>query len=206
MIFCLGSSPRYCAVTATKPSRWTLQHTCRQATSSLSMCTTLQMRASNPTANNASRPLCCLVATRTRQALASGKRCVCAGQQCVAPAFVVTRLPLLQVWLEMVPSEHIQSLRMTPSMLTLQLLVTSPSKGTPITATLMEGGTGSERAVLGVFHGTTGTTFEVTPPSPVQLWHPGAPYLYTMNVTLSAPGGDTVGTYFGMRSVSLVWV
>lgn len=167
------------------------------------MCTTLQMRASNPTASNASRPLCCLVATRTRQALASGKRCVYGGQQCIAPAFV-TRLPLLQVWLEMVPSEHIQSLRMTPSMSTLQLLVTSPSKGTSVTATLMEGGTGSERAVLGVFHGTTGTTFEVTPPSPVQLWHPGAPYLYTMNVTLSAPGGDTVGTYFGMRSVSLV--
>ena len=102
------------------------------------------------------------------------------------------------MWLEFVPKEYVHSLRITPTMTDASVVVTSTTLGTGVSITVKDGS-----SVVGTYTGKTGQPVTVSPPAP-KLWEPLNPFLYTMQVTLDS--GDSVGSYFGLREVSLVSV
>ncbi|WP_213013353.1 AbfB domain-containing protein, partial [Paractinoplanes toevensis] len=100
------------------------------------------------------------------------------------------------VWLEPTNSARITRLDTTPNVAAggLDLIVQAANaSGQSVTAQVVSGGT-----VVGTATGTVGTSFRVTVPN-ARLWSPDDPYLYDLRVTLGS--GDTVGGYFGMRSL-----
>ena len=104
------------------------------------------------------------------------------------------------VWAEFVPKNYVQHLRIEQSMTSAVVTVTAATAGSGVTIDVMDEGT-----VVGTFTGKAGSPITLKPPSPVKLWQPytqGDPFLYTMTVKLET--GDEVGSYFGLRSVSLV--
>jgi hypothetical protein len=94
------------------------------------------------------------------------------------------------VWMEPVPAAHITSLTLTPSTTSLKIKVNTVS-GTGVTARVSVPGVGS-------VSGPVSSTL-VLPVPHAHLWSPDNPYLYDLSVKLSS--GDSVGSYFGMRSV-----
>jgi len=106
------------------------------------------------------------------------------------------------VWLEPVPAAHITSLHMVPDVAkgTLRLTVQGEgAAGQTFEAVASAGGAPVSRAT-----GTIGKEIEISIPK-ARLWSPEDPFLYGLEVTLKnrAAVGDRVGSYFGMRSISI---
>ena len=109
------------------------------------------------------------------------------------------------VWLEPVPAASIASLVLTPDVSGSALRITVRGRGTAagqrFHATARKAGT-----VVGEVLGPVGTELRLPVPAP-RLWSSDDPFLYDLDVVLLGPGGseiDRVGSYFGMRTSSLV--
>jgi hypothetical protein len=100
------------------------------------------------------------------------------------------------VWLEPTNPARITRLDTTPNVAAggLDLVVQAANaNGQAVTAQVLTGGT-----VVGTATGTVGAGLRVPVPN-ARLWTPDDPFLYDLRVTLAS--GDTVGGYFGMRSL-----
>ena len=107
------------------------------------------------------------------------------------------------VWLEPVPVQHIMSLTLTPDVAAGQLRVrVTPSPGAAGTA--VEAIASSNGHLIGQVTGRAGEDLRLPVPN-AHLWSPDDPFLYDLTVRLRDAGGvaDSVGSYFGMRSVSI---
>ncbi|WNG31582.1 glycoside hydrolase family 2 [Cystobacter fuscus] len=107
------------------------------------------------------------------------------------------------VWLEPVPNVAIDDLVTTPDLQTSTLSVearsASASPDASVTAVALDA-TGNE---VGRITGKANTRLSLPVPQP-KLWTPDTPYLYKLDVTLTeGQSTDTVGSYFGMRSVAI---
>ncbi|MFE5369514.1 PA14 domain-containing protein [Streptomyces mirabilis] len=100
------------------------------------------------------------------------------------------------VWMEPVAPDHVDSLKLTPDVAGGRLTVEPKGvrDGLPVTATAYEGG----RKVATVT-GRTGQPLTLKIAHP-RLWSPDDPFLYDLRVSV---GRDRVGSYFGMRSISV---
>ncbi|GGX62496.1 AbfB domain-containing protein [Streptomyces fructofermentans] len=106
------------------------------------------------------------------------------------------------VWLEPTAPAHIARLDMVPNLTDNTLRVTVRGAGTSgqtARVTVSSGGT-----VVGSATGPVGSAFSVPVPSP-RLWTPEDPYLYDVRAELLTGTAvtDAVGSYTGMRSVSV---
>jgi len=104
------------------------------------------------------------------------------------------------VWLEVVPSQYIASLKLVPDVDQglLRVTVNAPTGlGVEVQAFF-------DGQSVGHAHGTTGSTIELKIPNP-KLWWPDEPNLYDLDVKLIQNGQviDQVKSYFGMRKVSV---
>ncbi|MGP4007037.1 AbfB domain-containing protein [Streptomyces sp. 4N124] len=101
------------------------------------------------------------------------------------------------VWLEPMAAAHITRLDMVPNLQNSTLRVTvraAGADGASVRVTVAGGGS----AV-----GTVGTEFSVPVPN-ARLWTPEDPYLYDVTAELTgSAGADRVGSYAGMRSISV---
>jgi beta-galactosidase/beta-glucuronidase len=100
------------------------------------------------------------------------------------------------VWMEPVAPDHVDTLKLTPDADSGRLTVEARGvrAGVPVTATAYEGG-----RKVATARGRTGAPLTLTIEDP-RLWSPDDPFLYDLKVTV---GADRVGSYFGMRSVSV---
>ncbi|MGD8453496.1 MAG: glycoside hydrolase family 2 TIM barrel-domain containing protein [Phycisphaerae bacterium] len=109
------------------------------------------------------------------------------------------------VWLEPVPELHIRSLRLTPDLGCMRLIISAeivgPTDGLVIEATALVDG----REVATVTDKAT-SQIDLTIPE-AHLWSPDDPFLYDLRVTLrQGEDGDVldqVTCYFGMRNVNV---
>jgi Alpha-L-arabinofuranosidase B (ABFB) domain/Glycosyl hydrolases family 2, sugar binding domain/Glycosyl hydrolases family 2 len=103
------------------------------------------------------------------------------------------------VWLEPTNAARITRLDTTPNVSAggLDLVVQGAGiSGQGVTAEVLSGG-----SVVGTASGSVGANIRVPVPN-AHLWTPDDPFLYDLRVTLTGTGGgDTVGGYFGMRSI-----
>jgi beta-galactosidase/beta-glucuronidase len=109
------------------------------------------------------------------------------------------------VWLEPVPVAHIDSIRATPDVSHDTLSVTVHTSGTAsdtIQAIAYQG-----RQPVASAQGSSTATLTLSMPN-ARLWSPTDPYLYGLTVRLIRGGRpiDAVGSYFGMRSISVASV
>ncbi|MBT2410328.1 glycoside hydrolase family 2 [Streptomyces sp. ISL-12] len=100
------------------------------------------------------------------------------------------------VWMEPVAADHADSLKLTPDVdaSTVTVEPQGVRDGVRVTATAYQG----KRKVATVT-GRTGSPLTLKIKNP-RLWSPDDPFLYDLKVTV---GKDRVGSYFGMRSVSV---
>ena len=100
------------------------------------------------------------------------------------------------VWMETVPVARIESLKLAPNSthLILNVKTTIPPTATQVTVTVTKHG-----ATVATGSGQPNAPFALEIPTP-ELWSPESPFLYNMSVTY---GSDQVGSYFGMRDVSV---
>jgi Concanavalin A-like lectin/glucanases superfamily/Glycosyl hydrolases family 2/Glycosyl hydrolases family 2, sugar binding domain/Glycosyl hydrolases family 2, TIM barrel domain len=106
------------------------------------------------------------------------------------------------VWMEPVASARIDSLTMTPNLKddTLRLTAnTTGAAGDTVTATAYAG-----TKKVGSASGAVGARLRVAVPR-AKLWSPDHPYLYNLKVSIKHHNKtvDSVGSYFGMRSVGI---
>jgi len=106
------------------------------------------------------------------------------------------------VWMEPAPAAHIDRLDMTPDLAsgTLRLTVrASGVNGEQVDAAAFDGDT-----KVGAVTGQPNTVLALPVPR-AKLWSPDHPFLYSLTVRLVAGSRlvDSVGSYFGMRSVSV---
>ena len=106
------------------------------------------------------------------------------------------------VWLEPVPVAHIASIRATSDLQHDNLSVTvrtTDAAGDTIEAIAYHG-----TQQVGSAEGSPTATLTVSVPN-ARLWSPQDPYLYGLTVQLARGGRpiDAVGSYFGMRSISV---
>jgi Beta-galactosidase/beta-glucuronidase len=106
------------------------------------------------------------------------------------------------VWLEPVPEAHITGLRTTPDVPGKALKATVTAEGDAAEVTLTARARGR---VVGTVTGAPGTELTLPVGDPI-LWTPENPFLYDLEVTLKDARGralDKVGSYFGMRSITI---
>ncbi|MEU6405242.1 PA14 domain-containing protein [Streptomyces sp. NPDC046985] len=100
------------------------------------------------------------------------------------------------VWMEPVAADHVDSLKLTPDAahgrLTVQARGVRP--GLPVAVTAYDG-----KHAVAAAHGRTGSPLTLTIRRP-RLWSPDDPFLYGLKVRV---GADEVGSYAGLRSVSV---
>ncbi|MDR3459629.1 MAG: glycoside hydrolase family 2 TIM barrel-domain containing protein [Verrucomicrobiae bacterium] len=108
------------------------------------------------------------------------------------------------VWLEPVPATSISDIKLIPdvdnSRLNISVAISGPTNGVIVNAIARSGG-----ILINTIAGAPGlTNFALPIPSP-NLWSPTNPFLYDLTVTLSNATStiDSVGSYFGMRKISL---
>jgi len=107
------------------------------------------------------------------------------------------------VWLEPAPATRIAAHKLIPDIDTEKLKVTvevaGPTNGIVVHAEALMG-----TNVVGSIAGAAGAELLLPVPNPT-LWSPTNPYLYDLRLTLSngATQVDSVGSYFGMRKISL---
>ena len=111
------------------------------------------------------------------------------------------------VWLEYVPAHYIRHLFLTPDVANEKLNVRiRPARyfaaGSRLKLTVRDNGRELRTLTAATSYGET----SVDIPMPgATLWEPGKPYLYDLDIELTAPGQltDRVLSYFGMRSVEV---
>lgn len=106
------------------------------------------------------------------------------------------------VWLEPTPTAHIDRMEITPDVPNNRLKVRvlgSGISGQTVEAVALNGTT-----QVGTATGSVGTEFFVSVPN-ARLWSPDDPFLYNLTVRLRSGTTvvDEVGSYFGMRSLTL---
>jgi autotransporter-associated beta strand protein len=107
------------------------------------------------------------------------------------------------VWLEPVPVTSIAGLHLVPDVdgnrLQLNVAVSGAAAGLSVTAAAFDGGNQVASAT-----GAPGGIFYLNIPTP-KLWSPTNPFLYDLQISLltNATILDSVGSYFGMRKISL---
>ena len=97
------------------------------------------------------------------------------------------------VWIEPVAAQHILQLRTDANLTHLHLLVNA-TRGSAAFFVIVEGANTTAR-------GVSGALLAVAIPAPRRLWSPEHPNLYNITVTLAS--GDSVRSYFGMRTFGL---
>jgi len=107
------------------------------------------------------------------------------------------------VWLEPVEEQAITSLKLIPDIdeETLKITVnTNDPEGLSAEITAYDNGSG-----IATVTGLTDSELSLTVSSP-KLWSPSSPFLYDLAVVIKKDGVtiDSVGSYFGMRKISLV--
>lgn len=107
------------------------------------------------------------------------------------------------VWMEPVPDASVTRLDMTPDVAGESLDLTVQADGVTdqvVVATAYKG-----KKPVGTATGARGETISVPVPKP-KLWSPRKPFLYDLKVELRDAAGDevvdSVGSYFGMRTIS----
>ena len=111
------------------------------------------------------------------------------------------------VWLEYVPRYYVRKLFLTPDVKNEKLSVRMrPDRylapDSKISVTVKDGEKTLRRLTAAASWGET----EIVVPMPgATLWEPGKPYLYGLEIELTAPGEltDRIESYFGMRTVEL---
>jgi beta-galactosidase/beta-glucuronidase len=102
------------------------------------------------------------------------------------------------VWLETVPAAHIESLKLIPdlagSSLRISLQTSTPAPDADAEIIAYDGW-----REVGRVRGKPGSELRLPIQNP-HPWTPSDPFLYTLKVRWA---GDEVGSYFGMRSISL---
>ncbi len=108
------------------------------------------------------------------------------------------------VWLEPVPESYITQIRMTPDIdenaLLLEVFTNDKAKTGTIKAVVMDG-----EVNVAEEEGADHSVMRIPLDNP-KLWSPSDPYLYDLRVRLEDNAGktvDEVGSYFGMRKVSV---
>ena len=97
------------------------------------------------------------------------------------------------VWLESMPKKHIRNLKITPDAMKKTVKIAADSMGGKIEIRVLDNG---EEILQGKF------TDEITLSYDFELWSPEHPKLYDFVLTNAA--GDTVRSYFGVRSFGRV--
>ena len=111
------------------------------------------------------------------------------------------------VWIERVPRQALEGLRILPDpdngRVHLEAVLSPGADGFALRARALWEGRPAGEAQARV----TGRHVRMAVPlDPVQLWEPGAPRLYGLELALLDPAGrtaDLVGSYFGLRTVTL---
>lgn len=93
------------------------------------------------------------------------------------------------VWLETMPKRHIQGLKITPNAKTRSVEICANCDGEEMEITVFDG----ERVML-----TQTLTNQTVLQADFELWSPENPKLYSF--TLTSKSGDTLHSYFGVRS------
>ena len=103
------------------------------------------------------------------------------------------------VWLEPVPQAYIRSLLIVPDVDNSQVRITVDAVGAG-EGTSFQAASGDMKASAPA--GKCELVLKVPDP---KLWSPDSPHLYDLNVTMleGGKGVDSVGSYFGMRKISL---
>lgn len=106
------------------------------------------------------------------------------------------------VWLEPVEKQHISHLKLVPDLKNsrLEVVVYADNPGLDVLAVAGDGSTEVAKA-----EGTTNKTFHIPIKNP-RVWSPDDPFLYDLRLQLKDRRGrviDEIGSYFGMRSVTV---
>jgi len=108
------------------------------------------------------------------------------------------------VWLEPVPAAHIKSLAMFSDIDKNLLNLTVQTGSAAVDGQTFEAVVLDQGREVGHASGTPGQPLAIPIPH-AKLWWPETPFLYDLKITLSQHGKpvDAVGSYFGMRKISL---
>ncbi|MFJ3990933.1 PA14 domain-containing protein [Streptomyces sp. NPDC090032] len=100
------------------------------------------------------------------------------------------------VWMESVAADHAADLKITPDVAAGKATVEAKGvrDGVPVTATAYDG-----KRKVATASGVTGAPLTLKIDK-AHLWSPDDPFLYNLKVNV---GKDSVGSYFGMRSISV---
>ena len=105
------------------------------------------------------------------------------------------------VWLEAVPAVYVESLRIDPDIDAGVVRVRAAVAGAGAAGARVRIQALDGRRAVGEASGAPGEAIAIRVPKP-RLWSPSDPFLYNLQVGLST--GDGVGSYFGMRKISVV--